>query len=329
MAKLLSRFIYLLLLAVISFVLILSCTPSDRESGINSQVLPENCVVIKHEIGETCVTQDPKRLVALNSAALGNAIALGLKPVGSVVEFNNQFPDYLKNKIEGVQPLGNWGQPSLEKIALLKPDLAIGWKHNYESIYSQLSNIAPTVLYPWKSNNKLQDNWKEYFDFVGKALSKEEAAQQVWQQYDRRIDELKVALGDRYKDRTISVVIFCCGGINSEVKNSFIGSVLSDVGLQRPESQRYNPQGYINISEETLEMADGDVMFVIAYGGNETGEKDLSIIQKKPLWQSLKAVRQNRVYYVNPTTWRGRTPLAAYAVLDDLEQYLLNSATDL
>ena len=74
-----------------------------------------------------------------------------------------------------------------------------------------------------------------------------------------------------------------------------------------------------------MELIDGDVMFVVAYGGNETGERDLNIIQQKPLWQNLKAVRQNRVYYVDPTIWRGRTPLAADAVIDDLYRYLVNT----
>ncbi|MHC5748260.1 MAG: ABC transporter substrate-binding protein, partial [Nostoc sp.] len=114
-------------------------------------------------------------------------------------------------------------------------------------------------------------------------------------------------------------------GISSETENSFLGSVLSDAGLQRPPSQRHNPQGVISFSEENLYMADGDVMFVIAYGGNYTGERDLSIIQKKPLWKKLRAVQQNRVYYLDPTIWRGRTPLAADAVIDDLFKYLVNT----
>lgn len=72
-------------------------------------------------------------------------------------------------------------------------------------------------------------------------------------------------------------------------------------------------------------MADGDVMFVVAYGAKETGERDLSILQKKPLWKTLKAVQQNRVYYVDPTIWRARTLLAADAVIDDLFKYLVNT----
>jgi iron complex outermembrane recepter protein len=113
--------------------------------------------------------------------------------------------------------------------------------------------------------------------------------------------------------------------ISSETENSFIGSVLSDAGLQRPPSQQYNPKGYISFSEENLHMADGDVMFVVAYGGNETGERDLNLIQQKPLWKKLKAVQQNHVYYVDPTIWRGRTPLAADAIIDDLYKYLVNA----
>jgi iron complex transport system substrate-binding protein len=128
----------------------------------------------------------------------------------------------------------------------------------------------------------------------------------------------------RYKDKEISFVYFCCGGMGSEVKNSFIGSILRDVGLQRPASQNFNPRGFISFSEEELEKADGDVIFVAAYGANETGERNLNILQKKALWKSLKAVQHKRVYYVDPTTWRGRTPLAAEAVIDDLFKYLVN-----
>lgn len=320
----LRRLVHWLFLTVITFGLISACQQKTNQNA-ETQTLPtDQCRVVQHGFGELCIPQNPQNLVALNPAALGNMISLGVTPIGSVTEYDDQFPNYLKNEVREIQPIGKVGQPSIERIALLKPDLMIGWKRNYESIYTQLSNISPTVLYDWHENNKNQDNWKEYFNFVADMSGQKDAAKQVWQHYEQRIEQLKLALGNRYQSKTVSFVIFCCGGINSEVENSFIGSIFSDVGLQRPESQRYNPQGYVTISEEALEMADGDVMFVAAYGGNEIGEHDLNRIQQTPLWKKLNAVQQNRVHYVDPTVWRARTPLAADAIIDDLFEYLVN-----
>jgi len=45
-------------------------------------------------MGETCVPKTPQRLVALGPETLGNAIALGIQPIGSTLEHDNQFPTY-------------------------------------------------------------------------------------------------------------------------------------------------------------------------------------------------------------------------------------------
>lgn len=330
MIKKVSREIRTFLLASLAVLLIVACNGKlvnvSPTPDMSSRSAPStDCRIIQHAMGRTCVPDQPKRLVTLNPAALGNAIALGIQPIGSIFEYNNQFPEYLNTRTEGIAPLGDWSQPSIERIALLKPDIIISWQHNHQSIYPQLSTIAATILYNWKGNNNLQDNWKEYFNFMAKVLNREEVGKQVWQRYDRRIQQLKTALGDRYKNQRISFLMFCCGGITTETENSFLGSILREAGLQLAESQKYNSQGFVTFSEETLERVDGDVLFIIAYGGNETGERDLNLLQQKPLWKKLKAVQQNRVYYVNPTTWRSRTPPGANAVIDDLYNYLVNT----
>lgn len=329
MTKKVGRAIRMFLLIGLAILLIAACNGKlvnvSRTPNSTSRSSPStNCRMIQHAMGETCVPDQPKRLVTLNPAALGNAIALGIQPIGSIFEYNNQFPEYLNSRTEGIEPLGDWSQPSIERIALLKPDIIISWQHNHQSIYPQLSTIAPTIFYDWKGNNNLQDNWKEYFNFMAKVLNREEVGKQVWQRYDRQIERLKTALGDRYKNQKISFLMFCCGGIVTETENSFLGSILREAGLRLAESQKYNSQGFVKFSEETLEQVDGDVLFIIAYGGNETGEQDLNLLQQKPLWKKLKAVQQSRVYYVNPTTWRSRTPLGADAVIDDLYKYLGN-----
>ncbi|MBF2064130.1 MAG: iron-siderophore ABC transporter substrate-binding protein [Calothrix sp. C42_A2020_038] len=319
--------ILLLLLGFLMAWLMVACHPSSPKDVRRSISSGSDCYIMQHSLGKACIPKDPQRVVALNPSALGNAIALGIKPIASVFEYDHRFPfpNYLQDKTKGIELLGIWAEPSIERMILLKPDVMIGWQHNHQAIYPQLSAIAPTVFYDWLDGNRRDDqqNWKWYFNFMAKVLNRQEAAAKVWQHYQQRVEKLKTALGDRYRHKTISFIFFCCGGILSE--QSFAGSVLSDVGLQGPPSQQGKSRVGFRFSEESLDMVDGDVMFVAVYGGRETGERDFKRLQKNPLWAKLKVVQQKRVYSVDPTAWRGRTPLAADVILDDLEKYLINT----
>ncbi|MGG6270019.1 ABC transporter substrate-binding protein [Leptolyngbya sp. AN03gr2] len=136
---------------------------------------------------------------------------------------------------------------------------------------------------------------------MAKALGKEEIAKKAWDDYYDRVKALQTALGDRYKDKTISFVYFCCNGIGSQSLDSFAGSILEDIGLKCPAAQAVNAQyGEIYLSEEELSKADGDVIFVAAY--TDSDKANLEQMQKKPLWRTLKAVQQNRVYVVDAET---------------------------
>ena len=57
----------------------------------------------------------------------------------------------------------------------------------------------------------------------------------------------------------------------------------------------------------------------------QDGKKSFEKFQQKPLWQKLKAVRSVKVYLVEGEAWVGANPLAAHAILDDIEKYLLSS----
>ncbi|MDM9383948.1 iron-siderophore ABC transporter substrate-binding protein [Chlorogloeopsis sp. ULAP01] len=256
---------------------------------------------------------------------MGNVLGFDVKPIGSTTFLWSDvslggLPAYLNDRTDGIELVGDQLQPNLEKILLLKPDLIVGWE-GVKVIYPLLSKIAPTVLGNWKG---LQLSWREHMDFTAQVLGKKEAAQEAWNHYYQRIQELKTALGNRYQNKEISIAYIGAYGITIYVKNSFDGSILDDVGLQRPKAQDVNVDGRIeNLSEEELEKVDGDILFVMT--GNIKKNQLLKKIQKKPLWQKLRAVQQNHVYYVDASTWLGGTLLAADAVIDDLFKYLVNT----
>lgn len=297
-----------------------SSNSSSRPYSNPSPDLASDCRTIQHALGETCVPNQPQRVIALSVPTLGDALALDVKPIASIVYFDDA-PPYLTKHLESIEVLGKEEQPNIEKIVALKPDLIIGIKYSTEAIYNQLSQIAPTVADDWEG----YPSWREHFNFVAEVLGKTEAAKQVWANYYQRIASLKSDLGDRVQDLEISFVHICCGTIDIDLKNSFNGSILADVGVRRPPAQAVPIAGGItSLSEERLMDIDGDILFV-ATDGAESARK-LAELKQNPLWKKLKAVQQNRVYPVNYPTWRGGNPLAADAVIDDLFRYLVNDA---
>jgi len=252
---------------------------------------------------------------------LANAIALGVQPAASIAVYHPSgidLPPYLEDKVdEKLEPIGTGEQPNLEKIARLKPDLIVGFTYN--ATYDQLSHIAPTVLIDWN----MAGDWKEHLEFVAQTLGKTAEAKQLLEDYNRRIEQFKTAIGDRLAQFQVSLVN---GGGNaaflrSDVKDSFAGTILSDAGLQRPPAQ--NVKGLdIEISLETIPQLDGDAIFIMLVS-DDKGDQVWERLQRQPLWSQLKAVKQDRVYLVDFSTWRGVNILAAYGVIDDLFKYLV------
>jgi iron complex transport system substrate-binding protein len=112
--------------------------------------------------------------------------------------------------------------------------------------------------------------------------------------------------------------------IFSEAKGSFSDSILKDIGLQRPAAQDVIvSHTQLQISKETLDKADGDVLLIGGLTEDDKGR--LEELKQEPLWQQLKAVQQNRVYIIDYMTWRGGNLIAADAVIDDLFKYLVNT----
>ncbi|MBD2566097.1 MULTISPECIES: iron-siderophore ABC transporter substrate-binding protein [Nostoc] len=293
---------------------------------VNNQNINTACRQVEHTAGMTCVPDKFERLVTLDDAE--NAIALGIKPVGAVI---SDFSSYWQDKLTGVKNIGTIGEPNLESILALKPDLIAGYEYQ-QNIYPITSKIAPTVLLKFEHSGQ----WKEVFTNTSVALGKKEVGQKVMENYYRRLADFKQKMGNKLSKIKVSVVRLYPNNINLYLRDSFCGSILQDAGLSRPESQSFTAseakklfsnQIQMSIGNELIEQADGDVIFIWTAEndakGNQTAQKKLEQLKLSPLWKNLKAVRENKVYLV-PSYWIGSGMLAANAIIDDLFKYLIN-----
>jgi iron complex transport system substrate-binding protein len=296
-------------------VLVAGCGGESGDQGSDGETTSGGRI-IEHAMGTTTVPENPQRVVVMDTGELDSALTLGVKPVGAVEAVQGEgFPSYLENT-EGIEKVGTITEPNLEKIASLNPDLILSSKLRHEDIYDQLSQIAPTVF--TKTTGVV---WKENFEVHAKALGKQQKAKEVKENYQSRLQEFQQAMGENPWP-TVSIVRFIAGDTRIYQKESFIGTVLEDAGLPRPEPQDVEDFALMEVSKEAIPKMDGDVIFTTVFGNEE--ETAAQEITSDQLWQQLDAVQNERVYRVSDDLWMlGIGYTAANGVLDDLNKYLV------
>ncbi|ERN40997.1 ABC-type Fe3+-hydroxamate transport system, periplasmic component [Rubidibacter lacunae KORDI 51-2] len=288
--------------------------PSDRALPMG----PSRTVV--DAIGPVEVPETPQRVVVLDTAPLDAALALGTKPIGSIV-YGEGFPAYLGDRTDGIEVVGQGNAPNLEAILKLKPDLILGSTIGIKSIYKPLSRIAPVVL---TEGSGRSGEWAENFRLYAEALGKTAEAEQLLAEHDRKIAAIRSRLGNP-EDTTVSIIGILQGEPYFYTANSFSGSVLQDIGFSRPSAQARPRRWAARASREDLASLDGDTIFLV-YSPSRDGVTSLDEFVRDPLWSKLGAVQQERVYEVRGEVWAvGRNIIAANQIADDVAQLLLET----
>ena len=274
---------------------------------------------VRHAMGVTKVPEKPERIVVLDTDKYDSLAALGFTPVGAALASQaTGMPKYLGEEFAKVKPVGTTQEPDIEAIAALKPDLILGSKFRQEKYYAELAKIAPTVF-----TEKVGVTWKENFLLDAEAVGKKAEGQQKLQAYEKRAKELGKSLGDP-ADIKVSVIRFMPDEIRQYGPDSFSGIVLRDVGVGRPKPQLLegkDDRRMAPLSPERIADADGDIIFVAAYG--EKAAEEQRKVMAGPLWQKLSAVKAGNAHVVPDETWMtGIGVIAAGKILDDLEKYL-------
>lgn len=314
---------FLLFTAVIMIVIASACWDdrvANHEVSI-SHLSTTSCRKVQHAMGEACVPEHPKRIVALSGHAVDAVFSLGLKPVGVISNISTSWA----KETQDVVLLGQSGEVSLERILTLQPDLILGGDWDSKD-YTLLNAIAPTVL------DDAKGSWQDEFALYAKVLGKTQQAEQLMTQYQQRVKKLQTQLQGKQQQIKVSIVrVYADNRLGIYLKNSFAGTILSDVGFARPAFQNKGTIGkapfQIVVSKEALQAADGDVIFTWTFGATsniaQSAKTALQQMQNDPLWLKLNAVQQNRVYVVGDYWHVAGTPTQAMWVIDDLEKYLL------
>lgn len=269
-----------------------------------------------------CIPSQPKRIVTLDPLiTLGMLIELKAPIVATPYMAITEAEVLDVVKAEKMVDLGNPREPSLERLAELKPDLIIGSAEAHSAIYEQAAKIAPTVLF------KHMD-WKRYLQRLSEATGREGEANAALKAYDSRV----AGISEKMKDRPLTVstvrfapdrfVVFVDG---PDAYAPF--AVLREAGVKRTAYETVTDNTIVKRPDwEELGNLDGDVLLYVSASGFESGPDDAleKQVTENPLWQLLPAVQAGRAHRVDRGPWQSFHGISsANRILDDIERYIL------
>lgn len=269
-----------------------------------------------------CIPADPIRVVVLDHGfSLGIGMELGLPIVGAPLALLSDEALTSAAREASVVDIGMAGEPSLETVVALQPDLMIAATTDeglVQSLHPILSSIAPTLVYT-------SADWRGYYELIASLTGREEQVAQDFTAFEERLADIR----SRMPDTKVSIVRITSWDF--QVSTDTIGmhapfAVAARAGLKRSDWET-EPDGPVLKRPDWEELAnlDGDILFYIIGGTNRSDKNGrFEEVVSNPLWQMLPAVKAGRVHRVESSVWvEFRGLPSAHRILDDLENYVI------
>lgn len=163
----------------------------------------------------------------------------------------------------------------------------------------QLTGLQPRIIA--LSPYRLSDVWEDV-QRVGKALGRLEQAQELVQRYQLRLERLSAATSGKRKPRVTVLEwldpLMAAGNWTPELIAYAGGeNIFGEIGQHSPW-----------LTWEELQAADPDVLILSPCGFTlERTLQDVPLLQQRPAWRSLQAVRQGRVYAIDGNSYLNRS----------------------
>nr|WP_260612221.1 iron-siderophore ABC transporter substrate-binding protein [Paenibacillus sp. SDF0028] len=264
---------------------------------------------ITHLSGKTIVEAKPLKIATPYISFVDYMAVLDTYPIaGQGIEIiERNFPSLSKRIAgKGIQDLGM--EANLEKLLAVQPDLIIAADDMKEQ-YERLSQIAPTVIFPQAGE------WRETLKQIAEVIGEEEKAEQVLAEFDRKSAEYKEKLAFRQNE---SVLFTMYSGKEMFVmwNDGRFDPFYKGLGLKPVEAAQANGQ----ITLESLAALNPDHLFVINNWQNpiQGGVREAMKISK--VWNSMNAVRNNRVYELADPSLPGPMALAKIDGIEEIMQ---------
>jgi len=251
------------------------------------------------------VSAETSRIVSLGPYVTENICLLGLEK--SIVGLTVHDREEIKR---GKEVIGTLLEPNIEKIVSLRPDIVIGSKEGNRQEYIEKLNKLAVKTFTLEELYTFEDICKNFIT-LGKILNSQDKAEKILGEVKTRLKKVEGAAEKQKKKKKVFFILgfkplFTTGSptyINEAIRYAGGINIFADVNKK-----------WFSVSMEEVIKRNPDVVIFL------TMEEEQSI-----LWERLKntkAVRDKKVFSIEPTIIGSPTPLSFVETVENLYRML-------
>lgn len=267
-----------LVLVVLALLLATACRAAATPTPT-----PVPPIVVQDSRGvEVRLEGPPRRIVSLSPAHTEMLFAIG---AGDLVVGTDSFSDY-PPRARDLPKVGDAFNVNLEALAGLEPDLVVVSFTTFVEKMEQ-AGLKVMVLEPPTT----LEGVLEQVRLVGRATGHREEADALAEQMGARLEAVRQRVAG--VERGPRVFVELDPTLYTAGPGSFIGDILRLLKAQNIAGDAQGP--YPQLSPEVVISRDPEVIILLD-GFSESPET----VQARPGWENITAVREGRVYVVDP-----------------------------
>ncbi|MFE4373015.1 ABC transporter substrate-binding protein [Streptomyces sp. NPDC056835] len=258
----------------------------------------------------TKVTLDgpAERVVGTEWNVVESLVTLGVNPVGVADVKGYRAYDTAAPLTGDVKDIGTRGEPSVDTVAALKPDLVVATDDLPDSAIKQLSKVAPLIVVRAADAGRQIDRMTDNVNLIARATGTEDKAKAEIAAFREKIadgrKELaaaglageKVAFADGWQEGSqVSVRPF--------VKGSLITDINTELGLVSPWTMK-GDKGYGLAATDVEGLTKiGDAHFAYITNTADNGDPFADGLKDNAVWKSLPFVKEDNVHRLPDGIW--------------------------
>ena len=299
-----------------------ACGTTEEAAAPDAAAPAGEQITVTDARGQEVVLDGPaERTVGLEWNVVEHLVSLGVMPVG-VADVEGYGNWVQSAPLTGdVTDVGVRGEPSVESIAALDPDLVVGTTDLPEAAVAQLETIAPVLILRSADASDPIGQMRTNVDLVAQATGTGDAAADLLADFDAALAEgaeaisaagltgRPMAFSDAYVEGgQLSIRPFTSG--------SLAGAVAAEIGLPSAWTVEGDPDyGLASTDVEGL-TALGDVEYVYYDNAAVTPDPISETLTGNAVWESLPFVQAGNVTRLPDGIWMFGGPASMQAYVD-------------